>query len=143
MRNESILYSVIGLLVGVMLTVFVVRGTVNTNSGLRSMMGVRTTQNATFSSDESMGMDAMTAGLTGKTGDDFDKSFLSEMIVHHQGAIEMAGLARANAKHPELKTLADSIISAQSSEISRMKQWQLNWGYGTSDNSMGGMHMGN
>ncbi len=69
-------------------------------------------------------MGAMNAGLEGKTGDAFDQAFLSEMIVHHQGAVEMAQLALANAKHQEIKDLANAIITAQNNEIMEMKAWQ-------------------
>jgi uncharacterized protein (DUF305 family) len=72
-------------------------------------------------------MDSMNAGLIGKTGDAFDQAFLAEMIVHHQGAVEMAKLALTNAKHQEIKTLAEGIISAQNKEIAEMKQWQKEW----------------
>lgn len=80
-------------------------------------------------SGSAMSMADMTASLSGKTGDDFDKAFLSEMIVHHQGAIAMAELAAAKAKHQEVKDLANGIVSAQTGEISEMRQWQEAWGY--------------
>jgi uncharacterized protein (DUF305 family) len=89
-------------------------------------------------------MASMNAGLQGKTGDAFDQEFLSEMTVHHQGAVEMAQLALQNAKHPEIKQLAQGIITAQDNEIAEMQSWQKNW-YGaatsTTDNSMPGMQM--
>ncbi len=69
----------------------------------------------------------MNAGLQGKTGDAFDQEFLAEMIVHHQGAIDMAKLALTNAKHQEIKDLATAIISAQTKEIGEMKVWQKAW----------------
>lgn len=72
-------------------------------------------------------MTAMNAGLSGKFGDEFDVAFLSEMIVHHEGAVAMARLALSNAKHEELKDLARAIISAQNEEIAQMKQWERQW----------------
>jgi uncharacterized protein (DUF305 family) len=72
-------------------------------------------------------MSGMNAALKGKTGDEFDRAFISEMIVHHQGAVEMAQLALTNAKHQEIKTLAQAIIAAQNKEIADMKTWQKNW----------------
>lgn len=72
-------------------------------------------------------MGDMMTGLQGKTGDDFDKAFLAEMIVHHQGAVTMAEAALQDAKHQELKQMAESIISAQTTEINQMKQWQKSW----------------
>jgi uncharacterized protein (DUF305 family) len=75
-------------------------------------------------------MNSMMAELSGKTGDDFDKAFLSEMIIHHEGAVDMAEAALQNAKHAELKTMAEAIISAQTAEIEQMKNWYKDW-YGT------------
>lgn len=72
-------------------------------------------------------MTVMNAELKEKTGDAFDQAFLSEMIVHHQGAVEMAQLALTNAEHKEIKDLANEIVSAQNKEISEMKAWQKNW----------------
>ncbi len=69
----------------------------------------------------------MNAALRGKTGDEFDQAFLSEMIVHHEGAVEMAKLALTSAKHQEIKDLASAIISAQNTEISSMKGWLKSW----------------
>jgi len=76
-----------------------------------------------------MTMSQMTDNLKNKTGDDFDKAFLSEMIEHHQGAIDMAKLAKTNAKHDAIKKLADDILDAQSREIDHMQTWQGDWGY--------------
>ncbi len=72
-------------------------------------------------------MDEMMQGLAGKTGDEFDKAFLSEMIMHHEGAVEMAEAALQNAKHDEIKIMANAIISAQTTEIQQMKDWQRSW----------------
>jgi uncharacterized protein (DUF305 family) len=75
---------------------------------------------------DGMMMDMM-SGLSGKTGDSFDQAFLSEMIVHHQGAVEMAQSVLKNSKRPELIKLANDIISAQNKEIDMMKGWQGVW----------------
>lgn len=72
-------------------------------------------------------MMGMNAELKGKTGDAFDQAFLAEMIVHHQGAVEMANLALTNAKHQEIKDLAKGIIEAQNKEIAEMQAWNKTW----------------
>lgn len=77
----------------------------------------------------SMSMDNMMTELEGKTGDAFDQAFIEMMIPHHQGAIDMARIVQKNAKHVEIKGMADDIISAQQGEIDMMKQWQKDWGY--------------
>ena len=69
----------------------------------------------------------MTGSLAGKTGDEFDAAFLSEMTFHHQGAVEMAQLALQNAKHPEIRAMAQNIIGAQTTEIQQMQNWQTSW----------------
>jgi len=84
----------------------------------------------------SMSMDDMANDLKTKTGDDFDKAFISEMIAHHQGAVDMAMLSAANAKHDEIKQLSKAIIAAQEKEIADMKQWQKDWGYSKTDPQM-------
>lgn len=72
-------------------------------------------------------MNAMTTGLAGKSGDEFDKTFISEMIVHHEGAVDMAELALQSAKHTEVKQLAQDIIAAQTREIATMRGWLQSW----------------
>ncbi len=72
-------------------------------------------------------MHDMNKELLGKSGDAFDRAFLEEMIVHHQGAVEMAELVLQTSKRPELLKLADDIIKAQTTEISQMKVWQSEW----------------
>lgn len=74
-----------------------------------------------------MTMAEMTEGLRGKTGDDFDRAFVEMMIVHHEGAVEMARLIPAQAEHAELKQLGEDIITAQTREIEMMRGWLKSW----------------
>jgi uncharacterized protein (DUF305 family) len=99
-------------------------GRYDDNTQMQHMMPDGTTMNGM---DMDTMMQNMNAGLQGKTGDAFDREFVAEMIVHHQGAIDMATLALTNAKHQELKDLAKAIIKAQTTEITQMKQWQKIW----------------
>jgi uncharacterized protein (DUF305 family) len=82
-------------------------------------------------SDSNTGMRAMmhdmNASLIGKSGEEFDKVFISEMVVHHEGAVQMAQLALTSAKHQEIKDLAQNIITAQNKEIAEMKSWAESW----------------
>lgn len=77
--------------------------------------------------DMSMSMEGDMITLQSKTGDAFDKTFLVQMIAHHQSAIDMSGSAASNAKHQEVKDLAKNVITAQTAEIASMKQWQKDW----------------
>ena len=84
-----------------------------------------------------------TASFKGKTGDALDRQFLSDMLAHHQGALDMATLSATRANHVEIKTLSDSIISTQTNEIALMKGYASSFGYGvegTDSESMHGMH---
>lgn len=69
----------------------------------------------------------MMSPLTGKTGDDLDKAFLQQMIVHHQGAVAMAELLAKGTKRPELQKMAKDIIEAQTKEIDQMDIWLTTW----------------
>jgi uncharacterized protein (DUF305 family) len=57
----------------------------------------------------------------------FDKAFIDMLIPHHQGAIRMARIVIEQGNDAELATLAESIIDAQSGEISLMNQWRVDW----------------
>lgn len=46
-----------------------------------------------------------------------DGAFITGMVPHHESAIEMAEMAQEQAKHPEIKQLADDIVAAQTDEI--------------------------
>ena len=76
-----------------------------------------------------MTMEEMTKGLDGLKGDAFDKAFVEMMIVHHQGAVDMAKAIPENAKHAELKKLGEEIVRAQTKEIQMMQGWLKSWGY--------------
>lgn len=71
----------------------------------------------------------MGESLMGLRGAEFEKRFLELMIEHHQQAVDMSVYAEQNAEHQEVKDLARSIISTQSSEIDQMKRWLSAWGY--------------
>lgn len=77
-------------------------------------------------------MKSMNANLEGKTGDALDKAFLEEMIMHHEGAVEMAKMLEQGTQRSEMKTFAQSIINAQSGEITQMKVWLQQW-FGSND----------
>lgn len=87
----------------------------------------------TFEKPADTSMAGMVEQLKGKSGDEFDKAFIAEMIMHHQGAIDMAKMADTQARHDEIKDMARAIRSAQETEINDMKQWQMQWGYDRGD----------
>jgi len=64
-------------------------------------------------------MDAL-APLSGKA---FDRAYLSMMIGHHQGAIEMARAVQGRVKDAQVKTWVANVIRDQTSEIRDMTAW--------------------
>jgi uncharacterized protein (DUF305 family) len=56
-----------------------------------------------------------------------DRHFIVMMIPHHDGAVAMADLALSQAKHPELKKLAQTIKTTQTKEIQQMRIWYKQW----------------
>lgn len=54
-------------------------------------------------------------------GNGVDRSYVEEMIVHHIGAVEMAQLALQRGQTPYVRGLAQSIITSQTAEITRMR----------------------
>jgi uncharacterized protein (DUF305 family) len=66
-------------------------------------------------SDEDMQM------LMDSSGADFDRTFLTMMTQHHQGAIEMAKTEQSDGKSADAIALARQIESAQTNEITTMQ----------------------
>lgn len=115
MQTKPLLYGLIGFFIGGLIV---------------SIAATSIDQPVETASD--MSMNQMTGSLKNKQGDEFDQAFISSMIEHHEGAVEMAKLADKNAKHQEIKQLSLDIIDAQEKEISQMKEWQKDWGYAES-----------
>ena len=57
----------------------------------------------------------------------FDLRFINAMIPHHEGAVTMAQDALSKSNRPEIKKLAQDIITSQQKEIAQMKQWRQAW----------------
>ena len=57
----------------------------------------------------------------------FDKRFMDLMIVHHEGGIMMAEDALKKSDRPEIKEMAQQIITSQEKEIKQMKEWEKAW----------------
>jgi uncharacterized protein (DUF305 family) len=81
-----------------------------------------------------------------------DVTFAQMMIVHHQGALQMAQVAAQKATMPEVKKLAQKIQQEQTPEIDEMTGFLAAWGEPVSmsgststpmpsDSSMDGMDM--
>jgi len=81
------------------------------------------------------------AAATSQEHNDADTEFAQMMILHHQGAIEMAVLAEGRARTEEVQKLASDIQFAQQPEIDLMTSWLEAWGEDlpSSEDDMGGM----
>jgi uncharacterized protein (DUF305 family) len=60
--------------------------------------------------------------LTNATGAEFDRLFLTQMIAHHTGAIEMAQTELSDGRNTDALAMAESIRDSQSAEIAEMEQ---------------------
>lgn len=49
------------------------------------------------------------------------------MIPHHESAVVMAKDALQKSQRPEIRKLAQDIISSQQKEIEQMQQWRKAW----------------
>lgn len=118
MKKQSVLFVVIGVLIGVILMgVAAVSLVNNQNLGMRQSRGI---------------------------GSNVDRNFIEQMIPHHEGAIEMAKQAQQKSNRSEIKTLAGNIITSQADEISKMQSWYKQWyaqdvPEGADSNRMGSM----
>jgi uncharacterized protein (DUF305 family) len=66
--------------------------------------------------------DAQMAQLEASDGEAFDAAFLTLMIGHHQGAIDMAQDEIIDGADPAALDLAQAIATAQAAEITQMEQ---------------------
>lgn len=84
---------------------------------------------------EMPGMDhSMGSGMTGmmstkdmtqlekSSGKEFDTMFLTMMVEHHKGAVEMATTEKGKGKYSPATKMADGIITAQNAEIDEMNK---------------------
>ncbi|NSC24008.1 DUF305 domain-containing protein [Streptomyces albus subsp. chlorinus] len=60
--------------------------------------------------------------LEKSSGKTFDTRFLTMMVEHHKGAVEMARTEKKHGTYGPAKKLADEVITAQTSEITRMNK---------------------
>ena len=108
MNNEKLTYGIIGLIIGVILTLLIApRWNYN---GWGGMMG---------------GYSMMYGGR--QMMGDIDARFIEQMIPHHDDAITMAEIALQKADHPEIKQLAQNIIFTQTAENNKMREWYKDW----------------
>ncbi|MEU2203107.1 DUF305 domain-containing protein [Microbacterium oleivorans] len=62
------------------------------------------------------------ATLEAASGAEASRLYLEQMIVHHEGALEMAQAELQNGSSPDALELAQTIVDAQTSEIALMQE---------------------
>lgn len=122
-ENNKIWYIIGGVLLGIIIVLL-----------LNPVIGYRSRGMMSWGNDRGINSSI-------SNGNSIDKHFIEQMIPHHEGAIDMAKLARTKATHPEVKVLAEAIIKAQATEITDMTSWYKDW-FGKRVSSGGSSMMG-
>ncbi|GHH04836.1 DUF305 domain-containing protein [Streptomyces lanatus] len=60
--------------------------------------------------------------LSDASGKAFDTLFLTLMVEHHEGAVEMAGTEKAKGAYAPATKLADAVVTGQTAEIEEMNK---------------------
>ncbi|GIW26243.1 DUF305 domain-containing protein [Meiothermus sp.] len=74
----------------------------------------------------SMAMQSM-AELGRLSGKEFDIAYMSMMIEHHKGAVEMAGAILKVSKDARIRKAAQEIVAVQNKEIAQLTAWLKAW----------------
>lgn len=75
---------------------------------------------ASFLSENDKAMSTMMTNMTVKPSGDIDGDFVSMMVPHHQGAIDMARAELQYGKNEQLRRIAQEIVVEQQQEIVAM-----------------------
>lgn len=82
-------------------------------------------------SHDGFGMGGMMHGMMFSASDqsveEFEETWLQQMIIHHEGAVQMSEELLERTDRPELIDFAEEIINAQSEEVETMETWLNNW----------------
>jgi uncharacterized protein (DUF305 family) len=95
-----------------------------THAGMPGMPDSAGSSTPNNTSPEAMGMatPAQVQSLQQATGAEAERQFLTLMIAHHKGGVQMAQAALRLATRPEVLTLARAIDRAQTAEITQLQQ---------------------
>ena len=91
-----------------------------TMPGMTPGMSMSANQTEMKQKMESMNKAMMGAPMTGNP----DQDLVNMMMPHHQGAIDMARIYLRDGKDPEIRRMAQKIITDQEKEIAEFKAWQ-------------------
>jgi uncharacterized protein (DUF305 family) len=90
----------------------------------QSMPGMQSGPDTPAARANADAMKKMDQAMMAPPSGDADRDFVTMMIPHHQGAIDMARIELQYGKDPTLRRLAQSIVAAQEKEIALMRKWQ-------------------
>jgi uncharacterized protein (DUF305 family) len=111
---------------GVILVMLICGGAAAAQTGLppasMAPMGGAVPGDAASAADEAA-MKTMMAGMGKPYTGNADQDFVSHMVPHHQGAIDMAEVELKYGSDPKLKQMAARIIADQQREIAFMQAW--------------------
>ncbi len=95
---------------------------------MRWVIGVITALAVSLAASAQMNMGGTSMkALENTSGKTFDIYWMSQMIEHHKGALEMAKAELKDGKDARVKKAALSIVSDQSREIKQMTGWLKSW----------------
>jgi predicted ribosomally synthesized peptide with SipW-like signal peptide len=133
MNKNNVLIGILALIIGIVGTNAYLTNTeskqmnmnmdMNMSKGNMHQMSDGSVMGNGAGSMDSMMMD-MLGNMKGKSGKELEKIFITDMIVHHQGAVDMTKLLLEDKTiRPELVKFANDIITAQEGEIKQMNEW--------------------
>ena len=61
--------------------------------------------------------------MAAASGQTIDQAYVAKMIAHHEGAVAMAKVALRDSRDPAIRRMAQTVIDAQTREITQMKAW--------------------
>lgn len=126
-----IVTSIVGIIIGYVIS----NGKDNSNQSIEKVLpvGMHQMSDGSMMHNSDNGMGHMMAMMVTS-----EKSFIEEMIPHHQEAVDTAKeVIERGATTPELKKLVENIVIAQEKEIAEMKKWYESW-YGEPYGDQGG-----
>ena len=94
---------------------------IQTMQGWLSQWGASQSSGSMAHGSGGMMSDDDMSSLMGASGPEFDQMWLTMMIEHHEGAIEMAQDVLATTAAPDVEKLATAVVEGQEKEITTMK----------------------
>ena len=82
---------------------------------------VQDSENRAFVTENAKAIDTMMAAMAITPSGDVDRDFVTMMVAHHQGAIDMAQAELRYGRNEQLRRLAQEIIVTQRQEIVAMR----------------------